>query len=589
MPDIWSKDASTCCGFGRHCEMSAPTTIEPSLPTVVRTGKHATARRPNRILLAGLSVAFVAALTTLFYFIAVRTVIPDSDGATAVLEGQSMAAGHLTLNGWALSLDSFWTIDALFNTVGVWVLGVRSTLLDLVPAFVAALVVLAGVLLARIGRRGAAGIAAAVPVLAILGLPNNYLSYFFLRGVAHIGTTLWCLLAFLVLAWKPSRVKWFVGVAFLAAGLLGDLQMVGLGVAPVFLAGIVTMLRTRRLREGLPLAGAAIASFALAGMVRGLATLVGTYTIGNVQPSASKSQVVSNLKDLPAAGTSLLGVLRHVSGTLWAPEIGHVVMLGVFCSAIVVFAFRLIMGIIKGSSRADYRTGRIRADAVVQTIKNTDPPVGRAIESWRVDDLLLLACLCGMVVFVKLAAANDFNYRRYLTAAVIFGAILAARLVGELVSRVRSTRFIWTTAVVSLAIIGSICVDTQSILAQPVLSQTVTSLGNFLKSQHLHEGIGDYWSSSITTVVTNGAVTVRPVISNPNGEIVRYGRQSSEAWYKGQSFQFLVYTTSPAFGVSSGLASKTFGPPEYTYVIGTFRVLVWNHPLSVSPVGGYDP
>jgi hypothetical protein len=264
-------------------------------------------------------------------------------------------------------------------------------------------------------------------------------------------------------------------------------------------------------------------------------------------------------------------------------------MLVVFCSAIVVFALRMITGIVKGGSEADYATDRTGTHVFVEATKNGEPPAGRAIESWRVDDLLLLACLCGMVVFVKLAAANDFNYRRYLTAAVIFGSILAARLVGELVSRVRSTRLILTTAAVGLAIIGSVCVDTQSILTQRVLSQTVTSLAHFLESHDLHEGIGDYWSSSITTVVTNGAVTVRPVISNPNEEIVRYGRQSSEAWYRDQSFQFLVYTTSPAFGVNAGLASKTFGAPEHTYVIGTFRVLVWNHPLSVSPVGGYDP
>jgi hypothetical protein len=43
--------------------------------------------------------------------------------STVVLEGQSTSAGHLTVHGWALSLDSFWTVDVLFNALVVLVAG----------------------------------------------------------------------------------------------------------------------------------------------------------------------------------------------------------------------------------------------------------------------------------------------------------------------------------------------------------------------------------------------------------------------------------------------------------------------------------
>src|SRR5271154_6056723 len=36
----------------------------------------------------------------------------NSDGATVVLEGVALRHGHLLLNGWNLSFDSFWGIDA---------------------------------------------------------------------------------------------------------------------------------------------------------------------------------------------------------------------------------------------------------------------------------------------------------------------------------------------------------------------------------------------------------------------------------------------------------------------------------------------
>src|SRR5665213_1925760 len=43
----------------------------------------------------------------------------NSDGATVVLEGQSISAGHLLLQGWGLSRDSFWSIDAMFYALYV--------------------------------------------------------------------------------------------------------------------------------------------------------------------------------------------------------------------------------------------------------------------------------------------------------------------------------------------------------------------------------------------------------------------------------------------------------------------------------------
>jgi hypothetical protein len=266
---------------------------------------------------------------------------------------------------------------------------------------------------------------------------------------------------------------------------------------------------------------------------------------------------------------------------MWAPDVAHLIALVALVAALVVFAVRMVAGVLLGSSKSDYETDSRSATGDSLGHRNT--------ESWRIDDLLFLACLAGMIVYVKLAESNDFNLYRYLTAAVIFGSVLAGRLVGELVKRIRSTKFLWTTAVVGLAVIGSVSVDTQSILAQSVLSQPQTGLGNFLEAHKLTSGIGDYWSASITTVVTNGQVTVRPVISNPTGKLVRYGRQSSAVWYKGQSFQFLVYTTATPFGVDSVVASRTFGTPEQTYVIGSYHVLVWSHPISISPSGAYDP
>jgi hypothetical protein len=535
--------------------------------------RHVAPIRFNQIAWIAASAVGLAALTTLFYFLSTRTVIPSSDGATAVLEGQSISGGHLTLHGWDLSLDSFWTVDALFNALGVAIFGIRSMLLHLVPAFIAALVVLIGIRIARDGRRGAGGVAAGVTVLALLGLPASYFCYFFLLGVAHVGTTLWCLVAFYALRRRRMGLGWFVAVVFLAAGLLGDFQMVALGVVPVLLAGVTAILRTRSWRAGVPLVGASAASLLLALVIRVLAELIGTYSIGGLQTSAKLPQVLRNVTNLRTGGARMLGVGHSSGGVSLLLDSAHVIGLFLVVAALIVFVVRLIIGIVQGTSA----TGR-------PVVSRTD----RSSEAWRLDDLLLFGCIGGVVTFLKLATTNDFNYDRYLTSAVIFGCILAGRLVGRWVSAIGATRILWSAAALGLAVIGSFSLGVDNVLASPALVQPATRLGIFLESHHLDYGLGDYWSASITTVATNGAVIVRPVISDPAGKLVRYGRQSSATWYAGRSFEFLVYDTAALFGVDTGLAARTFGNPADTYVVGIYRVLVWTHPIQVS-TAGFDP
>ena len=62
----------------------------------------------------------------IFYVSARHSFAGDSDGATVVLQGQAMGTGNLTLHGWALSLDSFWTVDAVVYMFVELVTGVRA-------------------------------------------------------------------------------------------------------------------------------------------------------------------------------------------------------------------------------------------------------------------------------------------------------------------------------------------------------------------------------------------------------------------------------------------------------------------------------
>ena len=131
--------------------------------------------RGSRLVVSATAVGAFLVLVAIFYVSARHAFAGDSDGATVVLQGQAMGSGNLTLHGWALSLDSFWTVDAVVYMLVELVTGVRACSLFLVPSMIAASVVVVGALLARDGRRGIAGVAAATTVVVVLGLPSHVL------------------------------------------------------------------------------------------------------------------------------------------------------------------------------------------------------------------------------------------------------------------------------------------------------------------------------------------------------------------------------------------------------------------------------
>ena len=531
-------------------------------------GEHDQARTGgstrSRVLAVAALAACFAGLVVLLYAAATHVASGNSDGATVVLEGQSLSTGNLTLHGWSLSKDSFWSVDAVFYLFAVLGQGIRSSQLDSVPAVIAALVIVVGAILARGGRRGGAGIGAMVTVIALLALPSRAMSMFLLQGPLHVGTALWTLVAFAGL--RSGRFGWCWGVAvlLLAAGLLGDLQIAVFGVAPAALAGLAAMARSRSWRGGLASLSAAAASVALAFVVRELADLVGTFGVNPVNPTASPSQMLANLADIWRYGPAMLGIDAGPYGATGVPaalEAVHVIGLVVIVAGVLAALAAMLHGTIAG------RPGRV--------------VTGR---DWHVDDLLLFAFLGDLGVFARLDEAGVDVFARYLTAAVIFGAVLGGRLVGRLSELLARPAVSRVALVVGVSCVLAYGAAFGLSFRLPPAGQTSRQLAAFLTRHRLTKGLGDYWSASIVTVASNGAVVVRPVIDGPSGRVVRYERQSDASWYAGQHFQFVLYNAALPL-VNASVAAGTFGAPTKTYSFGVYRVLVFKHPISVSSIG----
>src|SRR5665213_561483 len=213
----------------------------------------------NRVLRVVLLVLACAAGLALLTSLSQHAVPNNSDSSTVVLEGYAMIHGNPLLHNWSLSLDSFWTVDAPFYALAYLLVGLRPILVNFIPALLGLLVIVSGACIARDGVRGRAAVIAASAVVILLVLPSHALAFFLLQGPWHIGTALWCLLAFWALRSGRFGWGWGAAVVLLAAGLLGDIQALALGVLPIFAAGLVAIARTRTWRSGLAPISAALA------------------------------------------------------------------------------------------------------------------------------------------------------------------------------------------------------------------------------------------------------------------------------------------------------------------------------------------
>jgi len=368
--------------------------------------------------------------------------------------------------------------------------------------------------IARDRRTGVPGFVGVLTVVGLLALPSHALAVFFLQGPLHVGTALWCLLAFVLLRDARWDWRWIVAVVLLATGILGDFQMLALGVVPIFVAGLVAMLRVRSWRAGLTATTASIAGVVLAVVIRVIATAFGTFSIAPQNPIASPAQMLRNVGLVGSYGTKLFGIASGSFGSGGVPTLlGAVHIFGLLVVVVcVLFALvSLLKAIVTGRSSAG------------------------SDETWRLDDVLVLAFFADVVLFVLLTPAPNDSYARYLTTSIIFGAVLAGRVVTRaLVHDLPS--WLATTVVVSTVVVACGFVAAFGFtLSGPTAQQPARELGAFLAAHHLTDGIGDYWAASIVTVETHDTVRIRPVKADANGRLVGYDRNSSTSWYHDHS------------------------------------------------------
>jgi hypothetical protein len=117
--------------------------------------------------------------------------------------------------------------------------------------------------------------------------------------------------------------------------------------------------------------------------------------------------------------------------------------------------------------------------------------------------------------------------------------------------------------------------------AQPSVPAANQQLAQFLAAHHLTRGIGGYWLSSVVTVGSDGAVTIRSV--GPD-KLEPNMWESKSSWYDpaSQRATFLVTDSAPGFfnhWEPKAAALAALGQPARIYHYGPYTIYVWDRNL----------
>ncbi len=543
-------------------------------------------RQPGaRRLLVWLAIALTAVLLFVAYLMVSRTYPENSDEANILLMASDMLHGNVLLHGWYLSDVSFYTTELPQYALLERLIGLHADTAHVAAAMTYTLVVLVAALLARGATRQAAWPRMLLTVAVMVAPQLGVAVFVLLLSVGHIGTAVPLMLTWLVIDFgvrdEATRRQWWVPAVvglLLTWVLVADPLVLVVGIVPLVVVCAVrivgAVIAARRHGRGSPgwlgaslrarrhevfLAAAAILAYGAASLVSWLLRASGGFILHPV--GYRLAPLHTWLGHARVTGQGLLALFG-------AKPQGPAVEMA--------FAIVHLAGVV------------LVAWAICR--------VARRFLSWpdMVGQVLLVAMVLNVVVYVPstLADATDLNAREFAVVlpfgAVLAGRTLATRLLGSEAGRPGWLRgSAWRTGRVGVAsaLLAGYAASLGYAAAQPSVPPANAQLASFLTSHHLTEGVGGYWLSSIVTVESDGAVTVRALLP---GALQPDLWESKLDWYDPASYRptFLVTDRQPGFfnyWEPNPAALAAYGPPARTYHVGPYTVFVWDKNLLARP------
>jgi hypothetical protein len=549
----------------------------PAAPVGVDAGPAAQRAPAVRRLLAVAAALLAVALLFVAYLQVSRTYPENSDESNDLLMAWDMLHGNVLLHGWYLSDVSFLTTELPQYVMLVRIFGLHTDTAHIAAAMTYTLVVVLAVLLARgtVPRREGR-----IRMLITAGLmfaPQLGVGVFvLLLSLGHIGTAVPLMLTWLVI--DRAKARWWVPTL---VGLL--LTWVLIADQLVLLVGVVPLVAVCALRVARDMSAAARQP--APGWVR--ASLRARWYELSLAVAAILAQGLASAvgRLLQASGAFFLHPVPYQLAPVhtwpkhaWVTGQGLLALFGAKPQgppAALAFALLHLAGV------------ALVAWAMVR--------VARHFLSWpdMISQILLVAIVVNVVAYVPstLANATALNAREF-AVVLPFGAVLAGRTLSPLLQaalrgrRLRVAGAVLAGAVLAGAVLaGAVLAGYGASLgyaaAQPSVPPANAQLARFLAAHHLTSGIGGYWESSVVTVGSDGAVTIRAVVP---GTLQPDLWEAKGSWYdSGPNYaNFLVTDSAPGFfnhWQPNPAALAALGQPARTYHVGPYTVYVYDKNL----------
>jgi hypothetical protein len=544
----------------------------------------------------------------------------NSDGAGLVWQAWATLHGNVLLHGWWATDVSFYTTELPEYVAVTAVAGFRPEVVHICSALTYTALVLLAAFVARGRARGAEALVRALlaaglilapqptgPTLVILGNPD------------HVGTGVPVLLLLLLLDWAPGREgrqRWWVPVVaavLLAWSVIGDPLIEVVGVAPLFVAGVLRAVWVVRSRQvpgpgaadsaaprrpwsgwsaawyELSLAVAAVAAVLLAKAGNRLIRDLGGYNVA--RPVYHLQPLHEIIRGLPVVWESVLVLFdadyKDVHGAAnVAIALVHVIGVAVVLAAVVVALWGIVArlaGLVRPRlTGAGASPGDLVTDVLVLGIAANfaafllEVPMNNVYSSHEIGPVLSFgAALAGRTLGGRIVGRRASAADR---APAADQAPAADRLAGGRPAGSGARRVLLPAFAVVLACYAVTLGIATAHRNTPPRNVGLTA---WLLQHHLTSGLAPYWEASSITVDSGGAITVVSVNDGGwHGHVTPQDwetdvQQGAPAPNRTASFVIL----SPAEKVRRSSVLATFGKPARSYRYGPFTILVWHENL----------
>jgi hypothetical protein len=507
---------------------------------------------------------FLLVIVVLFdaYLHLSKTYQENSDEANILLMANDMLHGNVLLHDWSASDVPFITTELPQIALLVWMFGLHLNTAHIAAAMTYTLVVAVAMLLAKGKARGWPAVARMALALGIMLAPQPGVGIFVLIfSVGHIGTSVPVMLTWLVLDrfgrkwWVPLIVAVLLGWAWIADPLV--LVVAVLPLLAVCLVRVISALAAGAKRGGKRgLRAAALDRWfevwlaAAAGIGYLITWGAGQFIAAHAGYTQQGVPYKFNWPQLFMQSRIVLHGLLEMFGAYFVPWVDPYIQWPIAQPGMSGLDQAIALTHLVGVIFAVWG-----ACAIARRFFFRDADI--------VSQLLLAGIVANIAAYVPstLGHHTALNAREY-APVLPFAAVLAARMIGDRLVKgpvvtVRLPRFLRPprvaraatqaadatkppdprprrtvrlrlVAIPLVALLGWYSFGLFRQADTPAAPEPLTNVAAFLEANHLTYGIGGYWESSVITVETGGAVTIRAVTP---ACLQPYEWESKSDWY----------------------------------------------------------